>query len=320
MKNENGARFHLLIPIYNDWNSLGQLMNGINAAAGKANVEFTVHIINDASSEPMPDGYLEAENFEHIESIQLIDLIYNMGPQRAIAVGLAEIAKLKRDLPVLIMDGDGDDDPADIPKLVDAHLKNSNVAIMAQRTNRSNGFVFVLFYTIYKMLFKALTGFGISFGNFCIMPNAIVQKLIYSPNLWNHMAATLLRSKIPFEAVPLARAKRIAGNPKMDFVSLVLHGLHAIAVFTEIALVRLAAIILSLNLVLVIVIFLIRILTDWVVAGWASNMVGFVVVLSSMALFGLLIGTLMALFSKSTVQMLPALQGGMLVKEIRRIR
>jgi polyisoprenyl-phosphate glycosyltransferase len=57
--------------------------------------------------------------------------------------------------------------------------------------------------------------------------------------MWNHYAASIVKAHIPLSLVPIDRARRIAGHSKMNFVSLVAHGLSAMAVFAEIVGVRL---------------------------------------------------------------------------------
>jgi hypothetical protein len=81
---------------------------------------------------------------------------------------------------------------------------------------------------------------------------------------------------MPFNTVPLSRGKRYKGKSKMNFINLVIHGLSAISVFTDVLAVRilLFSIILIANAVAAIFIVSgIRLFTDLAIPGWASSVV-----------------------------------------------
>jgi hypothetical protein len=86
-----------------------------------------------------------------------------------------------------------------------------------------------------------LTGKNLDFGNFSLVPASALQRLVLMPELWNHYPATVMKSKLVIERVPLDRGQRIAGESKMNFISLVNHGLAAIAAFADTAYARLLA-------------------------------------------------------------------------------
>ena len=57
--------------------------------------------------------------------------------------------------------------------------------------------------------------------------------------IWNHYAASIVYAKIPYIEVPSTRSGRIHGRPKMNLVSLILHGLSAISIFHQTVFLRL---------------------------------------------------------------------------------
>ena len=71
---------------------------------------------------------------------------------------------------VLVMDGDGEDNPASIPALIDEQHKNPDAIVVASRGVRTEGVKFKLFYAVFKRLFHALTGWRLDFGNYSLMP------------------------------------------------------------------------------------------------------------------------------------------------------
>lgn len=58
------------------------------------------------------------------------------------------------------------------------------------------------------------------------------------PELWNHFAATLLRSRLPLVGLFISKGRRSHGHSKMNFVSLVNHGLSAAAVLVDVVFAR----------------------------------------------------------------------------------
>ena len=82
----------ILIPIYNDRESLKLLINNINSEIKDLNVEISVVVINDASSQQIIDNY---PNIENIQSVEIINMKENRGHTRCIASGLKYIYEKK---------------------------------------------------------------------------------------------------------------------------------------------------------------------------------------------------------------------------------
>ena len=60
----NMKKYTILIPIYNDRESLTELIESINEQLNKVNVEVSILVINDASSQQIIDTYSKLENIE----------------------------------------------------------------------------------------------------------------------------------------------------------------------------------------------------------------------------------------------------------------
>jgi hypothetical protein len=155
-------------------------------------------------------------------------------------VGLVHIeAKMPCDA-VLVMDADGEDTPAGALQLIRAFSEEGGRRlIFAARARRGESLTFRVFYRVYKVLHHALTGITVRVGNFSILPWSYLSTLVVLSELWNHYAAAIFRSQLPFTMIPIPRGNRIAGKSRMNFVSLVAHGLSAISVFSDVVGVRL---------------------------------------------------------------------------------
>lgn len=163
----------------------------------------------------------------------------NVGHQRAIAIGIHYAAEhLGGAQHFVVMDCDGEDLPASIPALLTALQPDDVDMVVAERRRRVETFRFKAFYQVYRRLFTALTGRSIGFGNFMALKPRALHRLAAMQELWTHLAACALASRLRIQSYPLDRGPRYAGQSKMNFVGLALHGFKALMVFAEDVLVR----------------------------------------------------------------------------------
>jgi len=267
----------IVTPVLDDWQSFEVLVAEISHQFTGSDVAFHIYAVDDGSTVPFDLQSMILPTDSCIASIELIRLAVNLGHQRAIAVGLCAIADADEIDTVLVMDSDGEDRPVDIAALIVANRTNPLQIVLAQRSQRSESRVFRFWYCIYKLLFHALTGQTISFGNYCIIPKAAVHRLVHMPELWNNLAASIIRSRLPYATVPTVRGSRFAGRSTMDFVSLIVHGLSAMSVHTDMVFVRVllaAAFIAGAAGFGIVAVTVIRITTDLAIPGWATTAVG----------------------------------------------
>jgi hypothetical protein len=132
------------------------------------------------------------------------------------------------------MDADGEDRPSDIPRLL-AQLEatDGSMIVFAERTRRSERYVFRVFYHLYRAIHRTLVGFGVRVGNFSAVPCAALESLVSVGELWNHYAAAVFKARLPYVTIATTRAARLAGVSRMRFVPLVLHGFSALSVFAD---------------------------------------------------------------------------------------
>ncbi len=283
----------LLIPVYNDWDSLRLLLANVAATLGGAGRDGEVLIVDDGSTDAAAPGTPPAA----LPVVRVLELRRNLGHQRAICVGLAYAAEHLRPGAVVVMDADGEDDPADLPKLLEAFdAADGKAVIFAGRARRTEGVGFRLFYQLFKALHRLLVGRAVRVGNYSVVPGPLLDRLVVVSELWNHFAAAVVKARLPHRIVPTVRGRRYAGKSKMNFVSLVVHGLSALSVYADTigvrVLVGLAALI-GLTTVAGVAVVAVRLATDWAVPGWATYTVGLLLVL--LVQLTMMAGTLVAL-------------------------
>jgi polyisoprenyl-phosphate glycosyltransferase len=320
---ENVANWNILIiiPIFNDWRSLERLLNEIDALDGLQANSLRVLVVDDASTEECPRSFSD-ELYRQIASIDIIKLSMNLGHQRAVAVGLVEAAGMSSIDSVIVMDGDGEDRPTDIPRLLDEQRHTPGTITCAQRSQRSEGFVFLCFYKFYKIVFRALTGARIDFGNYCLIPRQPLDKLVNNPAIWNNLAAAICRSRLSLTRVSTVRGTRYAGRPQMNFVALVLHAFTAITVYGDLVMVRIVLCMTGLcvgSFLALLVVAGLRLFTDLAIPGWASQVGGLLVIIILQSLLIAAVAAFQVVAGRSTRPMIPALDAAALISDRRRV-
>jgi hypothetical protein len=227
------------IPVYDDWESLAILLERLDAVAAAEGWSCSVLAIDDGSADA--DGARRlVRPYRALESIEVLRLARNLGHQRAIAIGLTFLHQERSGEAVIVMDGDGEDRPEDLPALFtefDRH--GARRVIFAQRARRSEGLLFRAGYLAYRGLHWMLTGVAVRVGNFSVLPFERLATFVVLSEAWNHYAAAVFKARIPYAMVPIGRGTRIGGKSHMSFVSLAAHGLSAISVFGDLVGVRL---------------------------------------------------------------------------------
>jgi glycosyltransferase involved in cell wall biosynthesis len=298
----------ILIPVFNDWDSIAKLLPALDAVLARSGMRAGVLVVDDGSTLD-PDPIAGAVAFGALARVDVLCLRRNLGHQRAIAVGLAYVEDCLGADCVVIMDGDGEDDPDDVPRLL-ARLaeEKQRKIIFAERKRRSESLGFRIFYALYKTLHLALTGKGVRVGNFSAIPRRRLSSLVVVAELWNHYAAAVFRSRQPYCMIPTRRSARLAGRSSMNFVSLVAHGLSAISVYSDVVGVRLlvAAVLLAIvTLAGIAAAVIIRLATSWAIPGWASYTVGLLLVLFVQSIMAALVFSFGMLGSRHGSTFLP---------------
>ena len=225
----------LLIPIYNDRESLTKLIENINFEVKDLNSEMSVVVINDASSQQIVDTY---QNLENINSFEIINMKENRGHARCIASGLKYIFEKKEFDYVIPMDGDGEDRPEEIKNFIHQAKQSDDKTIVGERTKRSESLFFKICYQLHKLLTLGFTGHSIKFGNFTCLSKSTIEKMLNEKASWNSFSGSLKKVEKDLLSIPSIRGIRYFGPSKMSFFNLLKHSLSIISVFRKTVLIR----------------------------------------------------------------------------------
>ena len=297
----------IVTPVYNDWPVLRLLLEQLDAELARANRTASVIAVDDGSD---TESDLSGLAFSAIRTFEVLRLRRNLGHQRAIVVALAYIEANVPCAAVVVIDADGEDRPSDVLRLVDEwRSAQDDKLVFALRSSRSEGVAFRGFYGLYRALFKLGTGQTIRVGNFSLVPRPVLRRLVAVSEIWNHYASGVQRAKIPCVYLPTDRGKRLAGRSKMNFVSLVTHGMSAMSVHAETIGTRM--IVLALTFAGVVLLAMgavvgIRVFTTLAIPGWATFAFGILAIMLVQILFIALIFAGTVLHARNAYTFLPS--------------
>lgn len=264
----------IVTPVYEDEASFAELCQRLADVQRAAGVRFHLIAVDDGSLSAPPRL---ASISEAGLAGEILRLARNVGHQAAIAIGLARAAALPNLSACIVMDSDGEDAPESIPGLLKAVAGSNCDVAVAERAKRSETFTFKLFYAVYKRLFRLLTGQVLRFGNFMALSPTALERLSGMHETATHVAAATVKAKLRRADVPTDRGVRYAGQSKMNFPSLVLHGMRAVMVFSDLVLTRMAlALVAMAAAVIAIVIIAVGMKFAGVATpGWVTIVTGF---------------------------------------------
>ena len=232
--------YRILIPVFNDWDSLLTLLSNIDSLKLNTLGNIKVLIIDDCSTEILKQKI----HFKSFDNIEIRKNSRNIGHGKSIANGIQYLIE-KNDFDYLIvMDGDGEDRPEEIKELILKSITFPSSTITANRIKRSEGLLFKSFYVLHKILTLILTGHLIKFGNYMCIPKQDLNLISSNKNLFVSFSGTISKFIKNKQQIPSIRGVRYHGPTKMSFLKLVKHSLLIMSVFKYEVLFRLSLLLL----------------------------------------------------------------------------
>ena len=228
-------KIKILIPIYNDWQSVFKLLENINSEISGLEHEFSVIIVNDGSTESRPEIN---SNLNNLNSIKSINMKENRGHARCNAAGLKHIFENEEFDYVIPMDGDGEDRPEEIKQFTDNLNYHPGKPIVGERIKRSEGIFFKFCYFVHKIITFTFTGQIIKYGNYTCVPKSVVEKMVNEKATWSSFSGSLAKVAKDRAATSSVRGSRYFDPSKMNFKNLLIHSLSIVSVFKIHVLIR----------------------------------------------------------------------------------
>ena len=219
----------ILIPVYNDWESLKKLILEINNCI--KNIDgfvFNCLIVNDAST---VENFDLNKNNSNFKSIKILSMDENRGHARCNAFGIRYVCKNENFDYLILMDGDGEDRPEEIKSFINKIKKEPDKSVVAKRVKRSEGPFFQFLYQMHKLITLVFTGNNIKFGNYSCLTKNDVKILSDKASLWSSFSGTVKKNLKNLNEINSSRGVRYFGPSKMSIFNLLIHSFSIIAVF-----------------------------------------------------------------------------------------
>ena len=219
-----------MIPVYNDWNSLNQLLLEINSNLAQIKgFKNEILIVNDSSTKKI---IIKKKKFDNIEKITLLNLRKNCGSQKAIAIGLSYLNTSYKNFFTTVMDGDGEDQPSEIVKMLTLANKFKDYVITSNRKKRKESIFVRLLYNIHLIFTFLLTYKWISFGNFTSFYSSNIKNILYdNQSCFAHSSSVIKNCKII--RIYAKRGKRYFDNSNLNLLDLIEHSLRINTLFLK---------------------------------------------------------------------------------------
>lgn len=263
----------IVTPVYRDVDSFEILRERLLEVLGDDASEARFVVIDDTAGQDE-----EIERLQRHRDVTVLRPPFNLGHQRAIVYALRKILPgVGDDDAIVTLDADGEDQPTDLPRLLarlhgeGPHLRQQ--VVLALRTKRRESLGFKVFYRLFRLLFRSLTGTTVRSGNFAAMPGSIAKRVLQHPTFDLAYSSAILALDIPVEYVPCERGERYKGRSKMTYGRLAMHGLRMLMPFTDrIAIRALGAFVgfAILGVAMAFVVVCLKLFTSSSIPGWTS--------------------------------------------------
>ncbi len=221
-------KIKILIPVYNDWESLLKLLDEINKEIQNIKkAEFHCMVINDASTVKPPIIKVP----KNISTLEMINMKKNRGHARCNAFAIRHLSKSDDFDHLIVMDGDGEDRPEEIKMLVEKALSNQEISVVARRVKRSEGPLFQMLYQTHKIITLIFAGKNVNFGNYSCLTKKDVKILATKESLWSSFSGSVKKHIPKLNTINSIRGSRYFGPSKMSLFNLGIHSLSIISVF-----------------------------------------------------------------------------------------
>tara|TARA_A100000164_G_C21863017_1_gene751108 strand:- start:387 stop:1253 length:867 start_codon:yes stop_codon:yes gene_type:complete len=224
----NTFKHIILLPVYNDWKSLNRLLTVINNnIEAKSNFKTEILIINDRSKKKIN---IINKKLKNLKKIRVITLKNNLGSQKAIAIGLNYLSKIKSKFFITVMDCDGEDNPKKVKIMLNAAYKNKDSVITSNRKQRKESFLIILLYKIHLLITYFFTFKWMSFGNFTTFYSKNLFKILSNNSSWYaHASSVMYNCKI--KRLYAKRKRRYYDKSNLSLKGLIEHSIRINSVF-----------------------------------------------------------------------------------------
>lgn len=260
----------VIVPIFNEENNIDLLYREI-LKVSKDYTNYEIVFVNDGSKDSSED--IINKLCEENQFVKLINLSRNFGHQIAITAGLK---KSKGDV-VVIIDGDLQDPPEVIPKLIEKWKDGYEVVYAIRQKRKENFFKRIAYFMFYRIL-KTISDINIPLdsGDFSAIDRKVVDQMNKFPERNRFVRG--IRSWVGFNQVGVKyeRSLRFSGEPKYSYNKLLKLAYDGLISFSHRPLkiaTKLGVITTLMAFIIIVYILYLNFFRNIDVRGWSSTIV-----------------------------------------------
>lgn len=218
----------VVVPIYNEEELIVRFHEAVASALKNVVDEWEVVYVNDGSK----DSSLELlKGLQAVDShVVVVELSRNWGHMGAINAGI----NTARGRAVILMDGDFQDPPEVLPKLIDAWREGAEVVVGVRRSRQESRKLLAFLFPLFYRVLGSLSDYPIPLnaGIFSLMDRKCVDSIIAMREKNRYLPG--LRAWVGYKnaIVYYDRQDRLAGDGKLSFVSRIKYAMDAITSFS----------------------------------------------------------------------------------------
>jgi dolichol-phosphate mannosyltransferase len=218
----------IVIPIYNEEEILSLLHNAVSNSMNETGEEWEVVYVNDGSKDSSLDLLRQLQYTD--PHIVVVNLSRNWGHMGAIHAGL----QTARGEAVVLMDGDMQDPPEVLPKLISTWRRGAQVVTAVRRSRKESRKALALLFPLFYRVLGAISDYPIPLnaGIFGLLDRQVVDALSQLREGNRYLPG--LRAWVGYRTavVYYDRQDRIGGEGKLSFISRIKYAMDAITSFS----------------------------------------------------------------------------------------
>ncbi len=210
---KNKIDISIVVPIYNEQDNIESLHAEILSVFSKIKLSFEVIYINDGSTDN------SFSRIHSLEQVKIIDLNKNYGQAVALDAGFKEA---KGDL-VVSIDGDGQNNPKDIPKMIEKLKKENLDVVSGRRFKRKDNLPICIISSIGRFFRKLFIGDTVydSGSTFRVYKKEAAKSLDIDGEMHRYILALLKWKGFKLGEIKVSHRKRKSGQSKYNLLKAV---------------------------------------------------------------------------------------------------
>jgi polyisoprenyl-phosphate glycosyltransferase len=227
----SNLKFSVVIPVFNEESNLPLLYSRLSAVMKSLDDSYEIIFVDDGSRDTSFEIIKRLHEKDH--RVKGIRFTRNFGQHIAITAGLDNA----RGASVVLMDADLQDQPEEIPKLVNKMQEGYDI-VYGHRSARKDGFFKKITSNVYLFLLSKLTNETVNpeLSPFRIMSRQVVDyfnQFRERSRFYGGMVAWL---GFPYAIIPVEHGERYSGKTKYNLSGMLKMGIEGVVSFSDIPL------------------------------------------------------------------------------------